>query len=153
MISNQSGVCMKKLLCLFAVLYTFIPAVNAEEPDARTVIELSPQHCAQVLTEMRQFLSGLQQITEALSRDEMETVVREARTLGVSMSHHMPADLKQALPHEFRKLGHSVHSNFDQIALDAEALGDTAHTLSQLGDTLSRCVACHSRYQIQVMQP
>jgi Tol biopolymer transport system component len=55
---------MKKYLCLFAVLYAFIPNVNAEETDARTVIELSPQHRVLVLTEMRQFLSGLQQITE-----------------------------------------------------------------------------------------
>lgn len=143
---------MKKILCLIAVLYTFIPVVNAEVPDARTVIKLSPQHRALVLTEMRQFLSGLQQITDALSRDDMETVAIEARRLGVSMSHHMPADLKQALPQGFRKLGHSVHSDFDQIALDAESLGDNMHTLSQLGDTLSRCVSCHSTYQIQLLK-
>jgi hypothetical protein len=144
---------MKKILCLIAVLFTLVPVVNAEETDARTVIELSERHRALVLTEMRQFLSGLQQITEALSRDEMETVISEARILGVAMSHHMPADLKQALPQAFRKLGHSVHSNFDQIALDAESLGDPAHTLSQLGETLSRCVSCHSTYQIKAVQP
>jgi hypothetical protein len=144
---------MKKILCLIAVLFIVVPVVNAEETDARTVIELSERHRALVLTEMRQFLSGLQQITEALSRDDMETVASEARILGVAMSHHMPADLKQALPQAFRKLGHSVHSNFDQIALDAESLGDPAHTLSQLGETLSRCVSCHSTYQIRAMQP
>ena len=144
---------MKKILCLIAVLFTLVPVVNAEETEARTVIELSERHRALILTEMRQFLSGLQQITDALSRDDMETVASEARTLGVAMSHHMPADLKQALPQEFRKLGHSVHSHFDQIALDAESLGDPAHTLSQLSETLSGCVACHSTYQIQVVQP
>jgi hypothetical protein len=78
----------------------------------------------------------------------METVAREARILGTSMSHHMPADLKQALPQGFRKMGHAVHSSFDQIALDAESLGDSQHTLSQLGETLTRCVSCHSAYQI-----
>ncbi len=81
----------------------------------------------------------------------METVTREARTLGTSMSHHMPAELKQALPQGFRKMGHAVHNDFDQIALDAESLGDRQHTLSQLGDTLSRCVSCHSMYQIHVI--
>ena len=144
---------MKIILCLIAVLFTLVPVVNAEGTDARPVIELSERHRALVLTEMRQFLSGLQLITEALSREDMERVVSEARTLGVAMSHHMPADLKQALPPEFRKLGDSVHSNFDQIALDAESLGDPAHTLSQLSETLSGCVACHSIYQIQVVQP
>lgn len=144
---------MKRYLSLFTVLYTLIPVVNAEEVDARTVIQLSSHHRALVLTEMRQFLSGLQHITDALSRDDMEAVVSEARSLGVSMSHHMPSDLKQALPQEFRKLGHSVHSHFDQIAMDAESLGDSAHTLSQLAETLSGCVSCHSTYQIQVVKP
>jgi len=140
---------MKTITCLFAVLFASVSIAAAEEVDTRTVIQLSLQHRALVLGEMRQFLAGLQQMTHALSRDDMETVTREARTLGVSMSHHMPADLKQALPLEFRKLGHSVHSSFDQIALDAESLGDAQHTLSQLGDTLSRCVSCHSAYQIR----
>lgn len=140
---------MKKITCLFAALIACISVADAEEADTRSVIQLSPQHRALVLGEMRQFLAGLQQMTHALSREDMETVSREARTLGVSMSHHMPADLKQALPLEFRKMGHAVHSSFDQIALDAESLGDGQHTLSQLGDTLSRCVACHSAYQIR----
>jgi len=140
---------MKTITCLFAVLFASVSIAAAEEVDTRTVIQLSLQHRALVLGEMRQFLAGLQQMTHALSRDDMETVTREARTLGVSMSHHMPADLKQALPLEFRKLGHSVHSSFDQIALDAESLGDAQHTLSQLGETISRCVSCHSAYQIR----
>ena len=143
---------MKRITCLFAVLFAFISIAVAGEADTRTVIQLSPQHRALVLTEMRQFLSGLQQMTDALSRDDMEAVSREARSLGISMSHHMPADLKQALPQGFRKLGHAVHSNFDQIALDAESLGDSQHTLAQLGDTLSQCVSCHSTYQIYVIK-
>jgi hypothetical protein len=134
---------------MLTVLFAAVPIADAEEVDTRTVIQLSPQHRALVLGEMRQFLAGLQQMTHALSRDDMGTVSREARSLGVSMSHHMPAELKQALPLEFRKMGHSVHSSFDQIALDAESLGDGQHTLSQLGDTLSRCVSCHSAYQIR----
>lgn len=140
---------MKKLICLFAMLLVSIPVAVAQEADTRTVIRLSPQHRDLVLTEMRQFLSGLQQMTDALSRDDMETVASVARTLGTSMSHQMPADLKAALPEGFRKLGHAVHSRFDQIALDAEAMEDNIHALSQLGDTLSRCVSCHSTYQIQ----
>ena len=139
---------MKRITCLFAALFVIISTAVAEEADTRNVIQLSPQHRVLVLTEMRQFLSGLQQMTDALSRDDMETVARESRTLGTSMSQHMPADLKQVLPQGFRKMGHAVHSSFDQIALDAESLGDSQHTLSQLGDTLSRCVACHSAYQI-----
>jgi hypothetical protein len=65
------------------------------------------------------------------------------------MSQHMPADLKQALPQAFRKQGHTVHSHFDQLAMDAESLGDGHHALSQLSEILSGCVSCHSTYQIR----
>ena len=135
---------------LFTALCVFLTSVVAEEGDTRTVIQLSPPHRLLVLTEMRQFLAGLQQLSVALSQDDMEAAARVARTLGSPMTHDVPPDLKQALPEGFRKLGFSVHKDFDQIALDAESLGDSQHTLSQLGATLSKCVSCHSTYQIQV---
>ncbi|MBT8439862.1 MAG: hypothetical protein KJO91_09055 [Gammaproteobacteria bacterium] len=140
---------MKKLAFMLAALVMHNAHAIAEE-DTRKIIQLSPSHRAIVLTEMRQFLAGLQQISQALSSDDMETVTRVARSLGTTMSQHMPTGLKQALPQDFRKLGHSVHSSFDQIALDAESLGDGSHTLSQLAQTISGCVSCHSRYQIRV---
>ena len=140
---------MKMIACLFTALCALNSFAVAEEGDTRTVVQLSPPHREVVLTEMRQFLVGLQQISAAMSRDDMETVSRVAHSLGSPMTHHVPPDLKQALPEEFRKLGFSVHSDFDQIALDAESLGDSRHTLSQLGETLSKCVSCHAVYQIQ----
>lgn len=139
---------MKLIASLSAVLCLTALVAVAEESDTRTAIQLTPPQRALVLTEMRQFLSGLQQITAALSQDDMVTVAGVARSLGSPMTHHVPADLKQALPEEFRRQGFSVHSDFDRIALDAESLGDAGHTLSQLGETLSKCVACHTAYQI-----
>lgn len=139
---------MKTKACMFAVLLATSALAVAEESDTRTVVQLSPAHRAVVLNEMRQFLSGLQQISAALSEDDMETVASVARSLGSPMTQHVPPDLKQALPEGFRKLGFSVHSDFDRIALDAESLGDGKHTLSQLGETLSKCVSCHGAYQI-----
>ena len=140
---------MKTRLYLFAVLCALLSTVVAAEGDTRTVIQLSPQHRSLVLTEMRQFLAGLQQLSEALSQDDMETAARVAHALGSPMTHDVPPDLKQALPEGFRKLGFSVHKDFDQIALDAESLADSKHTLSQLGVTLSKCVSCHNTYQIR----
>jgi hypothetical protein len=140
---------MDTRVCLFAVLCAFTSVAAAEETDSRTIVPLSPPHRAMVLAEMRQFLSGLEQLSVALSKDDMEAVARVAHSLGSPMTHHVPADLKQALPEAFRKLGFSVHADFDQIALDAESLGDGKHTLSQLGETLSKCVSCHNAYQIR----
>ncbi|MGD2112557.1 MAG: hypothetical protein PVI50_04160 [Gammaproteobacteria bacterium] len=133
-------------------MFTVLLAINAlavgEESDTRTVVQLSPPQRAVVLSEMRHFLSGLQQISAALAQDDMDTVASVARSLGSPMTQHVPPDLKQALPEGFRKMGFSVHNDFDRIALDAESLGDGKHTLSQLGETLSKCVSCHGAYQI-----
>jgi len=140
---------MNAKVCLFAALCVSLSAAVAQESDTRTVIALSAPHRAMVLAEMRQFLSGLEQLSAALSKDDMETVARVARSLGSPMTHHVPADLKQALPEGFRKQGFAVHADFDQIALDAESLGDARHALAQLGETLSKCVACHNTYQLR----
>ena len=144
---------MKTQYFLFTMLCAFLSTAIADESDTRTVIPLSPQHRSIVLNEMRLFLSGLQQLSDALSKQDMETVARVARSLGSPMTHDIPPDLKQALPEGFRKLGFSVHSDFDRIAMDAESLGDSQHTLSQLGATLSRCVSCHNSYQIREQRP
>ena len=143
---------MNKAKCLIVTLLMFSSTTVAEVKEAGTVIQLSAQQRALVQSEMRQFLSGLQQISAALSRDDMESVTRVARSLGITMSRHMTEDLRQALPQDFRQLGHRTHTNFDQIALDAESLGDSSHTLSQLSDTLSGCVSCHNTYRIQVIE-
>jgi len=140
---------MKRLILSAALLCAAVGPANGGETDTRTVITLTPPQRHLVLEEMRQFLAGLQQISAALSREDMETVAAAARAVGLVMSHSVPADLKQALPEAFRKLGHSVHSDFDAIGLDAEALGDAQHTLSQLGETLSKCVSCHAGFRIE----
>jgi hypothetical protein len=124
-------------------------SVTGVSLSSREVIELTPEHRDTVLSEMHQFISGLQQITAALSSEDMETVSRVSRSLGTTMAGGIPQELKKALPKDFRVLGGSVHKQFDQVALDADALADPQHTLSQLADVLSSCAACHSRYQIK----
>jgi hypothetical protein len=54
------------------------------------------------------------------------------------------------LPEEFKMLAGGVHTSFDLIAMDAEALGDPRHTLGQVSEMLQKCNACHGIYQIKV---
>lgn len=139
----------KTVLLLSALLCGFVGSAIAEPADNRTVISLSRAHRTIVLEEMRGFLTGLQQITDAIAREDMNAVADAASRLGLAMSHQIPADLKQALPLGFRQQGHAVHSAFDTIALDAQSMEDPGHSLTQLSDTLKKCVACHATYQIQ----
>lgn len=116
--------------------------------DGRAEIRLAPADRDLVLAEMRGFLSAVQGITAAVSRDDLATAAERARGMGLAAVGQIPVSLMQALPLEFKQLGHSVHADLDQLALDAEQLGDPRYTLRQLGDILNKCVACHAAYRL-----
>lgn len=117
--------------------------------DERTALTLAPGERAAVLKEMRQFLSGVQLMTDAMARDDAKAMAQAARSMGRAAAHEVPPALRAKLPVEFRQLGFSVHDDFDQMAMDAESMGDMKHSMTQLAGTLQKCVACHSIYQIQ----
>ncbi|OQY57419.1 MAG: hypothetical protein DRR08_01735 [Candidatus Parabeggiatoa sp. nov. 2] len=136
-----------RALFFIAALLSF-PLASFAEPGTRINISLDEPARAFVLKEMRGLLLGLQQMTAALASDDMETVAKAAKPLGMQMMRNVPKSLMQKLPKEFRKLGSSVHRDFDMIAQDAQDLEDSQHTLTQLSATLAKCVACHAIYQI-----
>ncbi|MCA1926718.1 MAG: hypothetical protein LDL16_10630 [Thiobacillus sp.] len=119
------------------------------DPDARTALHLTPAERAAVLQEMHLFLSGVGEMAGALARNDMAGTAQAARRLGIRMAVDVPPSLREKLPMEFRQRGAEVHRDFDQIALDADSLGDVSYSLNQLSGTLHKCVACHARYQIR----
>lgn len=118
--------------------------------DGREEIVLEAAERDLVLAEMRTFLSAVQGITLALTQDDLQALAQHARKVGAAAAGQIPASLVHALPLEFKTLGRRVHADFDQLALDAEQLGDRDHALRQLGDILGQCVACHARYRFSV---
>ena len=138
------------LLVIAGMAYKFIVAGSTVAgSDGRAAIVLEPGERALILGEMRGFLSGIQTMTDALTRDDMKTVAKTARSLGRAASQEVPPALLGKLPLEFKKLGFSVHGDFDQMAMDAESLADAKHTLTQLSGTLQKCVACHATFELQ----
>ncbi|MEW6330787.1 MAG: hypothetical protein AB1560_04915 [Pseudomonadota bacterium] len=137
------------LLSIAGLLLKFVVlGRTGAEVDGRTTILLEASERAVVLAEMRQFLSGIQQMLEAAERNDAAAIAKHARPLGMAAAHAVPAGLAAKLPLEFKTLGHSVHQDFDRIAMDAEAMGDARLALRQLGETMKKCVACHAAYQI-----
>lgn len=149
-----SKLCLAIIAVLLAILGVIAfklvtGAATTTGADGRKAIVLAPQERGLILAEMRAFLSGLQTLTTALTQDDMKTVAKTARSLGRAATHEVPPALMAKLPLEFKQLGFSVHGDFDQIALDAESLGDPKHTLAQVGTMMQKCVACHSTFQLQ----
>ncbi|MCG7871996.1 MAG: hypothetical protein JAZ20_08600 [Candidatus Thiodiazotropha weberae] len=115
-----------------------------------TTIYLTAVEREAVLSEMRGFVKSTAGIVKGLSAEDMEMVTASARKSGRGAGAHMPHTLHKKLPVSFKKLGSDTHRRFDELALDAEQLGDAGHSLSQLGALLDNCVSCHSSFRIKV---
>lgn len=133
-----------------AMAYKFVIAGSTEPAaDGRRAIVVEAGERALILSEMREFVAGLQKISAALARDDMAGVASAARAMGGAKSHDAPASLIGKLPLQFKTLAFSVHADFDLLAMDAEGVGMAKHTLGQLSAVLQKCVACHGSYQFR----
>jgi len=121
-----------------------------ESNDGRTAILLDKNERDLVLSEMRVFLESLQQITSGITNDDMQLVAASARKSGMAAQTEVPGSLVGKLPLSFKQLGFDTHTKFDELALDAEQLGDRDHTLSQINALLNNCVACHATYRFEI---
>jgi hypothetical protein len=138
------------LLVIAAMAYKFVVAGSTERiDDHRVAIVLEPGERALMLSEMRAFVGGVQQITDALSHEDMKSVAEAARSMGTGRRHDVPLTLMAKLPLEFKTLALGVHAGFDTLATDAEAIGKPAQTLAQLSGILQKCVACHATYEVK----
>lgn len=141
---------MVLLIVLSVVAYqVFVSAPLENSADGRRIIRLTEQERGLVLTEMRGFLGSVQQVAAALALNDMQQVAEQARRSGHAAQHAVPPLLIAKLPAPFKKMGFETHASFDQLALDAEQLGDPDHSLTQLGALLQNCVVCHGAYRIE----
>jgi hypothetical protein len=143
------GITLILLLVIGGGAYKFLiqGSVTASS-DGRLAILLTPGERDMVLGEMRSFLASVQQITQAISEDELDKAVEAAKKSGMAAQGAVPGSLIGKLPMEFKKLGFDTHSKFDQLAMDTKDLGDGSQTLSGLATLMQNCVACHAAYRI-----
>jgi cytochrome c556 len=116
--------------------------------DGRLAIQLAPGERDLVLAEMRAFLQAVQGIASGVKEEDSQSVATVARQVGASAQQAVPTSLVGKLPGDFKVLGFDTHRKFDQLALDAEQLGDPMHSLEQLTELMNNCVACHAAYRI-----
>ena len=120
----------------------------APSTDGRQAILLDEPERDLVLAEMRMFLASVQRITTGISKNDMKIVAEAAREVGLAAQQAVPGSLMGKLPLPFKKLGFDTHKKFDDIARDAEDLGDPQYALEQLSTLMNNCVGCHSTYKI-----
>ncbi|MDH5361348.1 MAG: hypothetical protein OEX03_12320 [Gammaproteobacteria bacterium] len=141
------------LVVVVGMSYSFIyQGKTIEGSDGRKAVVLNEAEKDLLLSEMRGFLISVQQITTAVSAEDMKKIADSSRAMGTGAAAAVPATLMAKLPLEFKQLGLDTHKQFDMIALDAEQLGDPQHSLKQLGHLMQNCLACHATYQVQLEQ-
>lgn len=137
---------------MLGIVYKFmVQGSVTDSSDGRVSIQLNGAERDLVLSEMRMFLSSIQTMTENLPKGNMAAVVTAARTVGRAAQQAVPASLMGKLPMEFKQLGFDTHTKFDQLALDAEQMGDSEQVLVQMGTLMQNCVACHAAYRIDTV--
>lgn len=138
------------LLLVTVMAYKFILSGEVvQTADGREAIVLEPAERRLVLGEMRAFLESVQAIAEGVSNDDMASVVKAAKAMGTAAQQGVPGALVRKLPLNFKQLGFETHGKFEQLALDAEQLGDKGHALNQLAELLQNCTACHAMYRFE----
>ncbi|MEA3276990.1 MAG: hypothetical protein U9Q81_17235 [Pseudomonadota bacterium] len=153
---------MKAFCCTTAALLLLIIGVvgykllvlgeTRPAENGRSAIQLDPGERDLVLAEMRAFLQSVQIITQSLTDEDLTGAAAAAQKVGRAAAGDVPVSLMAKLPMGFKELGLSTHRAFDELALDAEQLGDPAHTLGQLATLLGNCVGCHAAFRIETTQ-
>ncbi len=113
----------------------------------RNVATLSGPERDFMLNEMRYYLDMLWVTSDALSRDDFDTVAKVARSRIPAMSAKpLPPTLETKLPREYLALSRAQHAAVDELAVTAEKSRDSHDTLRQVCVVLQRCNECHALF-------
>ncbi len=127
----------------------FIRGNTTAGTDGRTAVVLQPAERDLVLTEMRGLLSSTQGILEGANQGDVKRIIQASRAAGMAAAADVNPALMAKLPLEFKSLGMSVHHDMDAITKAAEGGTPIPEILKMVSNTLTKCVACHSAWQMK----
>ncbi len=125
-----------------------IPGELTKSDDGRSAIVLTATERNLVLGEMRGFLEGIETITAGLAENDMKSIAEGAGKMGMASAGQVPVALMAKLPSEFRGLGMATHQAFDELALEAQDMGNGQVILTGLAELINNCTTCHAAYRI-----
>lgn len=127
----------------------FIRGNTVSGTDNRSAIVLKAGERELVLREMRGLLATTQGVLEGLNQNDMQRVTQAAQASSMASAADVNPALMAKLPLPFKSLGMSVHHDMDDLAKAATEGKPAAELQKQLGNTLAKCVACHSAWQLK----
>jgi len=129
-------------------IYKFVTGSVAPSEDGRTAVVLNTAERNLVLSEMRAFLVSLQAVSQAITEEDRDTVIREATRAGMAAEADTPAALLAKIPLALKQLGFGTRGKFDDIASAARNGADMKQLRQQLDALMNNCIACHASFRL-----
>jgi hypothetical protein len=128
--------------------------MHGETPAMRQPVSFPPALKEETLSNMRDHLLAIQEITAYLADRKFDAAAEIAETrLGLSsLQRHGAHEVAKYMPDGMQLIGHGMHqtaSRFAVAAQEAGATGDTGPALRALSQMQASCVACHAAYQLK----
>jgi len=130
------------------------PAAPAASPsDGRQLVQFPEPMRVHTITNMRDHLLALQEIDEALSRNDFDKASRVAeQRLGMSsLELHGAAHIAPYMPQGMQDIGTQMHRSASRFAVEAQnasVSNDVRPALAALSTVMQQCVACHAAYRL-----
>jgi hypothetical protein len=133
---------------LGAFAWFFVHGNTTAGSDQRTAVILAPGERDLILGEMRGLLAALHGVLDGLDRGDRPGVAAASRAVGMASAADVNPALMAKLPLPFKQLGMSVHRDMDALAQAADDGKPLPELQRMLTGTLTKCVACHSAWQL-----
>jgi hypothetical protein len=125
----------------------------AQPADARQLVVFPDPLRAHTLANMRDHLSALAEIQDALAKGEYDRAAEVAeQRLGMSsLQSHGAHDVAKFMPRGMQDAGTAMHrsaSQFATVAKDTSVTGELKPAMAALARLSQTCVACHAGYRL-----
>jgi hypothetical protein len=141
------------LIRFFTAAIIFFLLNPALADDGRQTVQLPDMMREHMLSNMRDHLLALEEITRYLANQQYDEAaeIAENRLGPSSLKLHGASHLGKFMPKEMGAIGTNMHraaSRFALAATDAELEGGLNKAFSALSEVMQQCVACHAGYKV-----
>lgn len=127
---------------------SFVQGNTAKSTDNRLAVQLSPSEKDEVLKEMRTVLKALNGTLTALGQNNFKEASIAASGAGGKIAVDINPVIMTKLPLEFKKLGMSMHDDFDKLSGDLNQNMSSTDAIKRLGQITNKCISCHAAYRL-----
>lgn len=122
--------------------------------DTRELVTFPPELVEHTLTNMRDHLFALQQISAALAAgsNDKAAKIAEDRLGMTSLKLHGAHEVAKYMPQGMQDAGTAMHRAASRFAIEAEnaaVTGDLRPALGVLSEVMNGCVGCHAGYRFR----